>query len=211
MIITVGHTKGGVGKTTVAANLAVCYALDGKKVMMVDADVQSSLMSFRAVRSSNDLLSVSILEPILHVDLQKYEAVFDVVIVDCGGRDASVFRSAISAAAVFLAPFVPSQIDVWSNSDLLKILKEVKVLRPEIQVYMLLNMMQPRTTLAREVKEAIRGYPEDCRVLDSFLCHRVAYKTSFAVGKGVVEYTDPSAAREMRNLYEEVNARAGTR
>jgi cellulose biosynthesis protein BcsQ len=40
MIITVGHTKGEVGKSTIVAYLAVCCALDKKKVLLIDAAVQ---------------------------------------------------------------------------------------------------------------------------------------------------------------------------
>jgi ATP-binding protein involved in chromosome partitioning len=39
MLIAVGSGKGGVGKSTVAANLAVAFARAGKKVGLVDADV----------------------------------------------------------------------------------------------------------------------------------------------------------------------------
>ena len=46
MIITITNTKGGVGKTTLAANLAGYLADHGQKVLAVDADIQPTLSSY---------------------------------------------------------------------------------------------------------------------------------------------------------------------
>ena len=50
VIITVGNTKGGVGKTTIAVNLAVEAAKDGKNVLLIDTDPQGSSTAFRSER-----------------------------------------------------------------------------------------------------------------------------------------------------------------
>ena len=46
MIITITNTKGGVGKTTLVANLAGFLADHGKHVLAVDADIQPTLSSY---------------------------------------------------------------------------------------------------------------------------------------------------------------------
>ena len=52
-VVTVGNTKGGAGKTNTAVNLAIAAAIQGKRVLIVDADVQASAMSFRALREDD--------------------------------------------------------------------------------------------------------------------------------------------------------------
>ena len=50
MIISVVNQKGGTGKTTVATNLAACFAGDGREVLVIDADPQQSSLDWRADR-----------------------------------------------------------------------------------------------------------------------------------------------------------------
>ena len=45
MIITVGNTKGGVGKTTIAVNLAIARALAGRDVWLIDGDRQGGVVT----------------------------------------------------------------------------------------------------------------------------------------------------------------------
>jgi len=70
MIITIGNSKGGVGKSTIACNLATIAAKQGKKVLLVDADPQASSLGFRSIRKEDDIKATAITTPTLHKDLK---------------------------------------------------------------------------------------------------------------------------------------------
>lgn len=50
LIVTICSTKGGVGKTTLAANLGGFLADLGQRVLLVDADIQPTLSSYYSLR-----------------------------------------------------------------------------------------------------------------------------------------------------------------
>jgi len=51
----VGNTKGGVGKTTIAINLAIARALPGRKVWLIDGDPQRTSEMAVTIRAQYDV------------------------------------------------------------------------------------------------------------------------------------------------------------
>ena len=201
MILAVGSTKGGVGKSTISCNLAVAAAKHGRQVLLVDADVQASAIAFRASREQDDIQAIQITTPTLHKDIARFQ--HDLIIIDAGGRDSKTFRSAIMAADILIIPCLPSSVDFWAAGDVIEILGEARTYR-EIQAYFILNQVIPNTKLSVEIAEAMTEFEKEAKLLESVLCSRIVYKNSFAEGKGVLEMTDKKAQAEIESLYNEI-------
>ena len=204
MIITVGNTKGGVGKTTIAVNLAVEAAKDGKNVLLIDTDPQGSSTAFRAEREQDDIKAIALVSEKLHKDIKGFVTAFDFIIIDAGGRDTAVFRSAVAACNLFLLPVLPSQFDVWAAEDAVKVFKEIQPFNDMVG-RMVLNMVRPNTRVSTEAQEALAEYEGDLPLLAERLHNRVAFKTSISTGQGVTEYEPTGkAAAEIRALYAKI-------
>jgi chromosome partitioning protein len=201
MIITVGNTKGGVGKTTIAVNLAVEAARDGKKVLLVDTDPQGSSIAFRGEREKDDIKAIALISDKLHKDIKEFSAAFDWIVIDAGGRDNAIFRSAVAACDLFLLPVLPSQFDVWAAADAIAVFKEIQPFNGMLG-RLVLNMVIPNTIVSSEAQEALAVYKDDIPLLPEQLHNRVAYKSSISNGLGVTEH-EPSgkAAEDMKKLY----------
>ncbi|MFZ2868739.1 ParA family partition ATPase [Zavarzinia sp.] len=209
-VVTVAQQKGGAGKTTVAAHLAVALAEAGHRVVVVDTDPQQSLAAWVRVRAAFGVGNVII--PVkaapgwkagTEIDRAKREG--DIVVVDSPPHTESTAKTAIRAADLMLVPMQLSPMDMWATKPTLDLAGSSKV-----PFMLVLNRVSPRGNLNEQVLREIAkaGYP----VALSRLGNRTAYAASLLDGLGVTEAQGKSpAAEEIRALAAEVAERLGAK
>jgi chromosome partitioning protein len=200
-VIGVSGLKGGIGKSTVALNLASALHRDGKRVLIVDVDPQGTCRTWaaRAAEADRDGPPVASLEGrTLRRDLGRLSAGFDLVVIDSPPRLGQEARATMMAADVVLLPVIPGGADYWALEESIALVREAQALRPELLAAVVLNRAD-RTVLARQAAAAVQAL--DVPVLSARLGHRVTFGEATLAGQGVVDYDDASeAAVEVRRL-----------
>jgi chromosome partitioning protein len=200
MIIGVLNQKGGVGKTTIAVNLAAVYVKAGQRVLLVDADPQGSSLAWSSAREGKPLFTVvGMPKPTLHKDMPSIASDYDVVIIDGSPRVSELGRAAIMASDMVVIPVQPSPYDVWASADTVKLIKEAQQFKANLQAVFVINRKIVNTAIGRDVTKALANF--DLPVCDRALSQRVIYAESAARGLAVIEAEPNSAAtREITGL-----------
>lgn len=217
-VIVVGNEKGGVGKTTLAVNLATMCALAGKDVLLVDTDRQESSSDWAAARSIYradrslvpDLVCMSKTGKVGY-DISSMREKFDVVIVDAGGRDSIELRQAMVVCDMLIVPVKPGQFDSWSFPAMSNLVRQIRAQTEEEKpAKIIINGSNPNPAVreSANVRELLTAnYAEDFQILDFEIHERIAFRNGVPDGMSVVELTgkarDQLAIDEIKMLYKE--------
>ena len=203
MIITVGNTKGGVGKTTVAIQIAVELARRGRDVWLIDADRQQTALTaatMRAEAGQQPALACSSYPdgPALRAQITAQGAKFDDVVIDAGGRDSSALRAALVASDCLLVPFQPRSFDVWALQDIAGLVDEARSVRDGLKAFAVLNGADPAGRDNEDAAASLVDVPQ-LTYLNCPIHRRKAYANAAASGLSVheVKPTDPKAIAEI--------------
>ena len=203
-IITVAQQKGGAGKTTLAAHLAVACTAAGRRVVAVDIDPQESLAMWYRIREERfgnaaaGLLVSAVKGWRSRSEVERLAREHDVVSIDSPPHAETQARIAIRAANLVVVPVQPTPMDVWATLPTLELAAAEKV--PALLV---LNRVPPRANLTEDMVAEVRKL--GAKIARARLGNRVAFASALAEGRAVSEAQPRGrAAQEIAALAKEI-------
>lgn len=213
MIISSVSYKGGVGKSTIAQNLAVLFAKAGHKVVVIDSDESAATSRWAAARAEKEIdpfiQVVPKLDPrdIIPSIKRLYED-NDIILIDGPPSLFPIVSKILLVSHLILVPVTPKGgSDIWVTETFIERYEEVKQTSDQVgEAFFVLNMYKDNVNLHKAFAEALDENEDNfgVKLLSSILHERVAFGEANSQGLGVVEYTDPKAKAEIESLYSEI-------
>ena len=184
--ILVASSKGGVGKSTIATNLAAHFALEGKRTVLVDADRQKSSSRWTEKRAG---LASAVLpvdgtrrnwDKLLPSDTQ-------VTVIDApAGAMGDDLEPFLERADAVLVPVNPSMIDLDATVPFLNSLAaNARVKKGKLPVALVGNRLKPWTSASQQAVGQLKTWPYP---VAGELRDTQAYVLMVALGKSVFDY-----------------------
>jgi chromosome partitioning protein len=208
MILVVGGTKGGSGKTLLVSNLTVIRAVAGWDTLLIDADEQSSAMDFtrqrqRRLHGEPGYTAIQTREADVAVQVRRMTDKYADILIDVGGRDTASQRAALAVADLLVIPFAPTSVDLWTIDTVVALLNDTKAFNRDLRAYAIINKAFARGSDNTDAADMLLEYSEHWTYLDTPIGTRKAFSNAFGGGYAVTEYQpkDSKAIAEMMALY----------
>ncbi|MBO9424615.1 ParA family protein [Labrenzia sp. R4_1] len=209
-ILTVAQQKGGSGKTTLAAHLAVALAAkSGEPVAILDVDPQGSLGTWYEAREETLGEDETGLEFRTasgwgaRREARSLARSHGYVIIDTPPKTDTDAKPAIDAADFVIVPIQPTPVDLWATSQTIDL-----AAREDTPALLVMNRVPPRASLTGEMADAIAASGYD--TLGARLGNRTVFASAMGRGAAVTENAPSSkAAQEVNLLIEELVSRVG--
>lgn len=201
MIIEIGNEKGGVGKSTIAINLAAYLSDQKYSVVLVDTDTTMSASKWGARRSDfgrehHFTIVDKAVDPTEHI--RKLSEKYDVVVVDVGARDYARLSELARIVDLWIAPTGVGQKELESTLELADAFQKATHLhkRGKIPLAIAINSVptQGNSSEGTDALEALKEALPDVAILPTMLFNRKVWRDADKLGKSIFEM--PLRARE---------------
>ena len=203
-IIAFSNQKGGSGKSTLSANLAVLWGNSGYKVAVIDADAQKSLTYWLDARKKyygeepTGIDSYAFDPRNLKEDLKKIKRKYNFIIIDSPPSITFETIQIVKSSDYIFVPVQPSPLDLMATIPFLNVAKEERK-----KTTVILNRVMPRAKLTEAMIMRLRY--AGAKIARSRVSGKIIYAETFSVGRGVVDISVTSdASKEIINVGNEI-------
>jgi len=189
IIITVANQKGGVGKSTLAVNLAFVYKKQGLKVMLYDYDPQGSINMTRP--DGLKLANVSSVEQLTGLKC-------DVLIIDTPPYIIDKLQYLLSISNFVLIPNKPGIYEVASMQKTAAAIKAAQDINQGLKAFVCFNEVVHNSSIKKEIADYMKYFP----IMNTVINKRVIYGRSLM--NGAINTENQKAAKEVSALASEI-------
>ena len=203
-ILAFTNQKGGTGKTTLSANLAVLWSNSQYKVAVIDGDNQKSLSNWIEDRKKYygekdigfDVHSYN--SHSFDEDIKNIKRKYNFIIVDSPPSISYDTIQIIKNANRVFVPVQPSPIDLMATIPFLNLTKQERK-----KAIVVLNRVMPRVRLTEAMILRLRY--AGAKIARSRISSKTIYAETFFAGRGVVDISvNSDASREIIKLGNEI-------
>jgi chromosome partitioning protein len=192
--------KGGSGKTTLAAHLAVAFGEAGRRVLLIDCDAQASATAWAGLREADSPETVQSLPADLRAALEAARrSGITLAVVDSAPGVGPDITPIAKAADLVLVPCRPSVLDLFAINQTVATIKSARV-----PAGIVLNACPSRrgageASVTVDARRALAGY--GLPILTPTIGERVSLRHALSAGLAVSEFDpDGRAAAEIAAL-----------
>lgn len=203
IIIAVAHQKGGVGKSTLAANLSAYFVKNGTDSAVVDADIQGSITNLVDTFGENNTFGSIRLIPRTAYD--RFEELKDrpedILFIDTPPYLSTDLDDIFLNSDYVLVPTKISPLDMLAIEATIELLDDVREKKPELLVGIVINLVNQSEGFLDHIKDHLKG--RGVIVQDTVIVKRTEFQRSFLSGS-IFESPDKKAQKEIAELAEDI-------
>lgn len=196
MIITVAHQKGGVGKSTLALNIAY-FLQEYTATAILDCDLQGTIVGLRdQITKLKIFTGTKVLKQIIE------SSMFQAIVIDTAPYLSDNYPQLFHWSDLVLIPTKAGIADILAIRATIHQIQESQKKNKNLKAAIVLNMVKSRTSLTQEAREMLAGF--GIPVLETMIHDRVSYVRSLAIPGGIRYAGDSAATAEIEALTKEI-------